>query len=89
MPFAESPIDNGDCIGEIMGGENLTTDNYQRYKFDSNLDRQTEYIISFDGGWDHEKNECTSMAPFCNDPCDDELYNSKLEVCTKKKHKQM
>ena len=45
--------------------------------FDTNPDRQTAYMISFQGvirdSWDHERNECSSMAPFVNDPCDDDL----------------
>ena len=89
----DSPIDDGEYIGEYMGGENLTPEDFRRYMFATNPDRQTAYMISFQGvirdGWDHEKKECTSMAPFGNDPCDDDLYNSKWEVRTKRKRKQL
>ena len=58
-----------------------------------NPDKQTAYMISFQGvrryGWEHPKNECTSMASFTNDPCDDDLYNSEWEVCTMKKCTQL
>ena len=64
-----------------MGGENISADELQRYMFDLNPDRQTAYMIAFQevirDGWDHEKKECTRIAPFGNDPCDDDLYNSK------------
>ena len=51
----DSPIDDGEDIGEYMGGENITADEYQRYMFDLNPDRQKAYMISFQGvirdGW--------------------------------------
>ena len=61
--------------------------------FNLNPDRQTAYVISFQGGirdsWDHEKKECTSIAAFGNDPCDDDLFKRKWEVRTQKEHKQL
>ena len=43
----DSPIDDGEYIGEYMGGENITADEFQRYMFDLNPDRQAAYMISF------------------------------------------
>ena len=53
----ESSVDDGEYIGEYMGGENLMTADFQRYMFDPNPDRQTAYMISIRGvirdGWGH------------------------------------
>ena len=76
-----------------MRGENLTPENFDRYMYYSNPDRQTAYMLSFQGviidGWDHEIKKCTSMTIFGNDPCDDDHYNSKWEIRTKMKRKQI
>ena len=45
----ESLIDDGEYIWDYMGGENLTTDNFHRYMFDTNPDRKTASMISFQG----------------------------------------
>ena len=88
-----SPIDDGEYIGEYMRGENLTTADFYRYMLDPYPHWQTAYMISSQGvirdGCDHTKNECTSMFHFGNDPCDDDLYKSKWEVRTKRKRKQL
>ena len=61
--------------------------------FDKNPGRQSAKNISFQrvirDGWDHETNKCTSMALFGNYLFDDDLYNSKWEVRTKRKRKQL
>ena len=43
----DSPIDDGEYIGEYMGGENLTPEDFRRYMFATNPERQTAYMISW------------------------------------------
>ena len=73
----DSPIDDEEYIREYIRGEYLSPEDFRRYMFDTNPDRQTVYMISFHGdlrdGWDNEKKECTGMAPFGDDTCDDDL----------------
>ena len=77
----ESPINDGEYIGEYRGGVQLMKAEFIKHMLETHSDKQTSYMISFQGvirnGWIHDKHERTSMAPFSNDPCNADLYNSK------------
>ena len=47
----DSPLDDGEYVGEYMGGEDITPAELQRYMLDPTPDKQTAYMITFQGGY--------------------------------------